>query len=169
VGFLARENQPYGHPQAQLPSPNEQSTQCGAEDGLRPARATGYAPIDFTVTERWRIPQMAEVKNKVVLSVYASEYAFPPVKDMLVLGIHAPIGCIAMRRALALLIHASFEHIEIENDDVISDILVRKRLLKRVPKADLIDFVMKHVKPLLSPEEVLQVELNIKVFLSSNL
>lgn len=106
------------------------------------------------------------VHRKAHLSARISEYAVPPIKDMLVLGKHAPIGCIAMCRALELLIKTPFEHIEIE-DEVISDILVRQPLLRRVSKEELIAFVMLHIKPLLGPEEVLHVELDAQVFLAS--
>lgn len=84
---------------------------------------------------------------------------------MLVLGKQAPIGCIAMRRAIELLVTATYEHIEIE-DDVISDILIRQRLLQRVSRENLIDFVLTHVKPLMGIDEVMHAEIDIKVFLS---
>lgn len=108
-----------------------------------------------------------DTQRKAHISARISEYAVPPIKDRLVLGKHAPIGCIAMRRALELLIKTPFEHIEIENDDVISDILVRSPLLRRVPRGDLISFVLTHVKPLLGPEEVLHAEVDVNVFLTS--
>lgn len=106
------------------------------------------------------------IHRKAHLSARISEYAVPPIKDMLVLGKHAPIGRIAMCRALELLIKTPFEHIEI-TDDVISDILVRQPLLRRITKEELVDFVMVNIKPLLGPEEVLHVELDTQVFLVS--
>lgn len=106
-------------------------------------------------------------EKKTHISAQVAEYAIPPLKDMLVLGKNAPIGCIAMRRAIELLIKAPYEHIEIA-DEVISDILIRQQLLKRVSKEDLIDFVLEQIKPLMSSEEVMQAELDIKVFLSAN-
>lgn len=104
---------------------------------------------------------------KTHINARISEYAIPPVKDILVMGKDSAIGCIAMRRALELLIKTPFGHIEIKGDDVISDILVRQSLLKRVEKDDLIDFVMTHIKPLLSPEEILHGDIDIDVFLTS--
>lgn len=83
------------------------------------------------------------------------------------MGKDAAIGCIAMRRALELLVKIPFEHIELENDDTISDILVRQSLLRRVPKEDLVNFVLSRVKPLLGPEEVLHAEIDVSVFLDS--
>lgn len=105
------------------------------------------------------------IQSNTHISAHISEYAIPPIKDMLVLGKHAPIGCVAMRRALELLIKTPFEHIELKDDEIISDILVRQSLLRRLVESDLVAFVLTHVKPLLGAEEVLHVELDVKVFL----
>lgn len=96
-----------------------------------------------------------------------SEYAIPPIKDMLILGKDAAIGCIAMRRALELLVKAPFEHIDLENDEIISDILVRQSLLRRIPREELVKFILSRVKPLMGPEEVLHAEIEVNIFLDS--
>jgi hypothetical protein len=108
---------------------------------------------------------MSTTQIKSALSARITEYEIPPIRDALVLGKEAPIGCQAMRRALSLLIKTPYAHLEIE-DDIISDILVRETLLRRLPQAQLIAFVLSHVKPLMGPEEVLHVELDIEVHLS---
>jgi hypothetical protein len=105
-------------------------------------------------------------EKKIHISVRVGEYAIPPLKDMLVMGKDAPIGCIAMRRAIELLIKTPFEHIELE-DEVISDLLVRQHLLRRVPKDVLVSYVLTHIKPLMAAEEVLHAEIDIEVFLSA--
>jgi hypothetical protein len=76
------------------------------------------------------------------ITASVEEYTIPPIQDMLVLGKNAPIGCVAMRRALGLLIKVPFEHIEIEDDDTISDILVRQPVLRRVGQEKLISYVL---------------------------
>jgi len=105
------------------------------------------------------------IERKIHISAQVCEYAIPPLKDMLVLGKQAPIGCIAMRRAIELLVTATYEHIEIE-DDVIADILVRQHLLKRISREGLIDFVLKHVKPMMGIDEVMHASIDVKVLLS---
>lgn len=110
------------------------------------------------------MPQSA-TQRKSYINARIDEYVVPPIKDMLVLGKDAPIGCIAMRRALELLVKTPFEHIEIEGDDTISDILVRKPLLRRLPREGLILHVLAYIKPLMGPEEVLHVELDVTVSL----
>lgn len=102
-------------------------------------------------------------QRKSFLSTRLSEYVVPPIKDMLVLGKNAPIGCIAMRRALELLVKSPFEHVEIQGDEVISDILIRQSLLRRLSRAGLIQHVLVHIKPLMGAEEVLHAELDVQV------
>lgn len=101
-----------------------------------------------------------------IVTARISEYAIPPVDDVLVLGKDSMVGCIAMRRALELLAVTPYEHIEIENDEIISDILVRKQLLRRMPKEDLVEFILSQIKPLLGAEEILQIHLDVEVHLS---
>ena len=105
-------------------------------------------------------------EKKIHITARIGEYAIPPLKDMLVMGKQAPIGCIAMRRAIELLIKTPFEHIELK-DDVISDILVRRHLLRRVSRDALIDFVITNVKPLMGSDEVLHAEIDVDVFISA--
>lgn len=107
-----------------------------------------------------------QTQNQVNISAVLGEYSIPPLKDMLILGRDSPIGCIAMRRAIELLVKAPFEHIECD-DDIISDILVRKSLLNRASREALIEFVIGQVKPLMSVDEILHAELDVSVRLSA--
>lgn len=110
---------------------------------------------------------MVSIQHKNNLVARIVEYRMPPFRDALIMGRESPIGCHAMRRALSLLAKTPFAHIEID-DPVISDILVRESLLRRVTQDQLIEFVLRHVKPLLGSEEVLQIELDIEVTLTSS-
>lgn len=82
----------------------------------------------------------------------------------LVLGRKAAVGCHALRKALYLLMAAPFAHLELE-DEVISDLIVRETVLKRFPQEELIAFVLEHVKPLMSDEEILELAIDTEVLL----
>ena len=101
-----------------------------------------------------------QMNNGLVARV--REYQIPPFRDALALGRNAPIGCQAMLRALTLLVKAPFIHIEVD-DEIISDILIRENLLRRVPRERIVAFVLTHIKPLMGIDEVLQVDLDIEV------
>ncbi len=109
-----------------------------------------------------------EVKTTRQVYVKVREFKIPPVRDGLVLGRKAQIGCYAIRRALHLLVAASFVHLELE-DEVISDLIVRESVLRRFPKEQLIAFVLAKVKPLMGEEEILELEIDTEVLLDARL
>lgn len=92
------------------------------------------------------------------------EFCIPPIHDGLVLGKRSPIGCAAIRKAVDLLVPAPFEHIEVD-DDVVGDFLVRSTILRRIPKEKLIAFVLEKIKPLMSADEILHLDLETEVTL----
>lgn len=57
-----------------------------------------------------------------------------------------------------------FVHFELQ-DEVISDIVVRQAILRRIPKERLIAFVLERIKPLMGPEEILHLDLEAEVLL----
>jgi len=103
-------------------------------------------------------------KPKSLLKARVREFSIPPINDGLVLGKDAPIGCLAIRRALELLMVIPFEHIEL-GDEIISDILVRQSLLRRIQKERLVEFVLHRIKPLMGPEEILHLEMTVEVLI----
>jgi hypothetical protein len=113
-------------------------------------------------------------KKKPVVSTFTSfrlrirEFNLPPVEDALVLGTKAAIGAVAMHRALSLLNGSTWERIELE-DDRISDILVRTNLLRRIPRASLIQLVLERVKPLINETEVLLLNIEAELVLEGQI
>lgn len=96
------------------------------------------------------------------------EFKIPPVRDALVLGKKAPIGNEAIRRSLTLLHAAPFEHIELKGeneDDVVSDILVRQSVLNKIPRNKLIRLILDRVKPFMAAEEILHLRIDAEVSL----
>ena len=102
--------------------------------------------------------------SKHILRVRLQEFKIPPIHDGLILGRHSPIGCTAVRKALELLGDTRFAHIEIE-DEVISDIVVREAILRRVPEESLVAFVLQRIKPLMGSEEILHLDLDAEILL----
>ena len=86
------------------------------------------------------------------------EFNIPPITDALVLGKKAPIGSEAMGRALSLLHVAPFEHIRVEDDEIVEDILVRRGLLNKVPRDKLEKLICSRVKPFMTPDEVINLD-----------
>lgn len=101
--------------------------------------------------------------RKVRLRARVTEFAYPPIHDGVVIGRSAPLGLEAFRKAISLLVASRFEHLTIDNDDVVGDILVRSAILRRVEPARLVAFVLQRVKPLMSGDEILHLDLDAEV------
>lgn len=100
----------------------------------------------------------------VTVRIRSCEFAMPPVRDALVLGKESPIGCEALRRALTILQPATFEHIELEEDDVVSDILVRTSVLKKIPQEKLVALILRRYKPVMQSDECLHLDITAELF-----
>jgi hypothetical protein len=107
--------------------------------------------------------------REVRLRVRAREFCFPPVRDALIIGRRSPVGCVAMKRALALISPNSFEAIEIPDHPTVSDLLVRQHLLLRVSRDRLIQFVLQRIAPLMAETECLHLELEVEVEMEAGL
>ena len=104
------------------------------------------------------------VQGQHLLKVRVKEFGIPPIRDGLALGRNSPIGCAAIRKAIDLLVTSPFEHIEVR-DEIVSDLLVRSTILRRIPQEKLVDFVLQRIKPLMGPEEILHLDLEAEVTL----
>jgi hypothetical protein len=94
------------------------------------------------------------------------EFKIPPIRDGLILGREAAIGCVAIRQALGLLSPYPFTHIELD-DPVASDIVVRESILRRIPRERLIAFVIENIKEHMAPNEILHIDIDIEVQIES--
>ncbi len=104
----------------------------------------------------------ATVNMKYTLKARVREFGVPPIHDALVLGKQSHIGCAAIRKAIQFLVASPFDHLEIK-DDVISDIIVRSAILRRIPQDKLIEFVLSQIKPLMGADEILHLDLEVEV------
>lgn len=102
--------------------------------------------------------------TKYTLRARIREFKIPPVHEGLVLGRRATIDCNAILKSLSLLLAYPFAHIELE-DEVISDILVREAVLRRIPKEQLIEFVLQRIKPLMDDTEILHLDVETELHL----
>lgn len=98
------------------------------------------------------------------LKARVREFVIPPIQDGLVVGREAAIGSAALCRAIRLLVTSPFELVEVE-DDVIGHLLVRSAILRRVPRAALVGFAVRKVKPLMGAEEILHLQIDAELSL----
>lgn len=98
------------------------------------------------------------------LHARVKEFLLPPVDDGLVLGLRSPIGHVAVGKALSLLSSTSYEHLALQ-DDIISDVLIRSAILRKVKPETIIDFILRNIKPLMGDDEILHLRLDIEILL----
>ena len=106
--------------------------------------------------------QQSTDSSLIFAKLRAQEFMVPPIRDCLVIGKKAPVGFTALKKALALLHGAPFERLQPE-DDAISDILVRAGVLRKIPAERPIALVLKRVKPLMSDDEVIHLDIEVEV------
>ncbi len=104
----------------------------------------------------------ASTNRKCRLRARVTEFAYPPVHDGVVIGKRAPLGLEAFRKAIGLLVASPFEHVHVE-DEVVSDILIRSAVLRRLDREKLVSFVLRQIKPLMNGEEILHLDLQTEI------
>lgn len=87
-----------------------------------------------------------------------TEFQLPPVRDGIVVGRRSPVGPVALYKAIELLSFQSFRHIDVD-DDVVAAILVREAVTRRVSEEILVQLVLEEIKPSMSGDEVLRVDI----------
>ena len=106
---------------------------------------------------------------EIKLKVRVRQFTVPPVRDALVIGRQSPVGCVAMKRCVALLSPDPFEDIHISDHPTVSDLIVRRDLLLRVPKERLTDFILREIAPMMGNTEILVLDLDVEVELEAAL
>ena len=106
--------------------------------------------------------------SSMFVKLRAREFMVPPIRDCLVIGKKAPIGFVALKKALALLHGAPFERLQSQGD-VISDILVRTSILRKIPREKLIALVLARVEPLMGDDELVHLDIEVEVVLEEQL
>jgi len=106
-------------------------------------------------------------ETKVRVRARVTEFGYPPVHDALILGVRAPQGTEAFKKGLGLLVSTPFEHIAVK-DDIVGSVLIRSSVLRRISSEKFLDFVMRRVKPLMTADEILHLDMNIEVDLDDD-
>lgn len=93
----------------------------------------------------------------------AREFLIPPVRDALLIGRRSPVGHVAMQRSLSLLSPDTFESIAVADHPTVSNLLLRRTILLKVPRDRLVAFLLDRLAPVMADSEILQVELDVEI------
>ncbi len=92
----------------------------------------------------------------------------PPIKDGIVIGRDAAMGGDAMLRTLKLMTNEKFERIPLK-DDMIQDVIVRTAVLRKLGAERLLAFVIERVKPVMSENELLMLDIEVELVIEDSL
>jgi hypothetical protein len=120
-------------------------------------------------SRRKRSHEASSDTNEQYLRVRIKALEIPPIKDGIVIGRAAPMGADAMLRTLKLMSTERFVHIAIPNDDIVSDVIVREAVLRKLKSDRLKTFILKRIKPLMAENELLMLDMDIEVVIEDSL
>ncbi len=106
----------------------------------------------------------SNVSSSINVSLRAKEFEVPPIRDCLVIGRKAPFGCEPFTKRFQLSQPSAFVCIH-PDDEIITDIVIRSAILRRISEDKLIDVILKRVKPLTGEEEILHLDAKVEVLL----
>lgn len=96
------------------------------------------------------------------VSLAFESVSLPPFNDVLILGRKCPHGKAGIAGCLRLLAPDDFEVIDIA-DERVQAALVNKRLLKRMPQAEIVRILRERVFPMMSAGELIKVDFRVRV------
>jgi hypothetical protein len=107
--------------------------------------------------------------NEPYVKVRIKALEIPPVKDGIVIGQSAPMGADAMLRTLKLMSTEHFVHMVIADDAIVSDVIVREAVLRKLKEDRLRLFILRRIKPLMAANELLMLDMEIEVVIEESL
>ena len=105
---------------------------------------------------------MEKGKKYYSVSLSFESISLPPFEDILILGSKCPLGKFGISKCLDLLSPDEFEFFEFD-DETIGCILLNKRILKRMPKEEIVQILKKNVFPYIESGEIVKVNFPVKV------
>lgn len=102
-------------------------------------------------------------KNKTItLSMNITEFEMPPMRDVIVIGVAAPIGPEAARKMVEALSPEQYEVLIVEHEKV-EALVVRKPILQLIDKSKLVSEILEEVSKIMTPKIVLRISLNVSL------
>jgi hypothetical protein len=98
--------------------------------------------------------------SKATLSLKISEFEFPPMQDLLIIGKKAPVGTEAVRRMAEALSPEQFAIIKIDHSKI-EAILLRKSIIQMIEKDVLVKIILEEAEHIISDTMILRSELKI--------
>jgi hypothetical protein len=116
-----------------------------------------------------QIREIPPQTNEQYVKVRIKALEIPPVKDGIVIGRSAAIGAEAMLRTLKLMSTEHFVHIVVAKDEIVSDLIVREAVVRKLKEDRLRTFILNRIKPLMAANELLMLDMEIEVVIEESI
>ena len=104
-----------------------------------------------------------EQSDKTTIYLQFEIFRLPPGEDAMVIGKRAPIGRTAAKRMMDAMAPDQFEYTELDGDDIIEAVLIRKRFLAAIPKNTLLKLICHDAKKVMHAEDIYKVCIDAQV------
>lgn len=111
---------------------------------------------------------MQQGLNERRIKLTIREFILPLVRDVVILGSDAPIGPVAMNKALNYLHTYTFSQFD-NDDEIIHTVFIRESLLNKVSSEKIISFLLQRVRPLMTAREILQIDMEVETIIEGSL
>ena len=105
---------------------------------------------------------MLEPKTRYQVDLTFEEIKFPSFEDILLITRNGQYGKIGLIKSIELLVPNEFEPIPVDNS-LVELLLVKKKIIKKMGKDNIIDVLEKHVFPYISESEVIKIDFKLKI------
>lgn len=99
-------------------------------------------------------------RAEIVIKI--SEFEIPPVQDVLLVGKKAPVGPEAVRRMVDAVSPEQYEVVEVDHD-IFEAIVIKKSLLKLIPKEKLLPLIMEEGSRIADEQMVMKAQVKISI------
>ncbi|WP_338819043.1 hypothetical protein MTCOM_04590 [Moorella thermoacetica] len=106
-----------------------------------------------------------EPLRKADVNIKLSEFEIPPMQDILFVGKRAPIGPEAVRRMVDAVSPEQYEIVRL-NHETFEAVVVKKSLLRLLPKEKLLPVVIEESNRIADDKMVLKAQINITIQVS---
>lgn len=100
--------------------------------------------------------------RKAVINLRLSEFEFPPMQDVLLIGKKSPIGSESARRMSDALSPGQYEIVDLEHA-LFEAVIVKKALLTIIPRDTLLNIVLEEGSRIASNNMVIKVNVNVVI------
>jgi len=110
--------------------------------------------------------QSIEPLRKADITIKLSEFEIPPMQDIMLVGKKAPIGPEAVRQMVDAVSPGQYEIIRLNDQEIFEAAVIKKSLLKLLPKEKLLSVVIEEGNRIASENMVVKAQINITIHIS---